>query len=516
MSEALGSEPLGSEPLGSDARGTGSLGGPLRRPTVDVGLLNPLGHGTMEAALTSDASWLQAMLDAELALTRALIDADIVPAWMSPVCDALTDAGSLDIMAIAAQGRGGGNPVIPFVTHLGAAANAVRAGASDHIHVGATSQDILDTAAMLIASRVTAEVSRQLRRLAGTLAGLAGEHRDTVMAGRTLGQQASPTSFGFVAAGWLDAVLSILQRVDGLRATLPVQLGGAVGNLAVLTEIARSRRPAVPPRNSMDQVVQGFAGHLGLAVPSLSWHANRVVISELAAVLASVTGVAGTFALDVTVLSRTEIAEVSERLGIGEGVSSAMPHKRNPVSSVLIVAAARQTPGLVATLFGSMLAEDQRPSGSWHAEWQSLRVLEGLTISAVTGAAALAARLDVDTDRMRANLDITDGLVFSERVTTILAEALGKTVAFDLVQRASREAFDTNRPVQVVLSGVLAAEGCDDELRSQVWAAFAYGCDLGQSTAGIDRVLERHRAQCGEPFQAPADDLTHNTARTHT
>lgn len=482
----------------------------LRRPVVDVGLLNPLGHGTLEACLTSDAAWLQAMVDAELALTRALIDAELVPAWMASVCDELTDATKLDLAAIAAEGRGGGNPVIPFVRHLGAAAEGVRAGSSDHIHVGATSQDVLDTAAMLIAYRVTAEVRDQLRDLAGTLAGLADKHRDTIMAGRTLGQQASPTSFGFVAAGWLDAVLSVLQRVEGLRAILPVQLGGAVGNLAVLTEVARSRRPGVAPQHTVDEIVQGVARHLGLFVPSISWHTNRVVISELASVLASATGVVGTFALDVSVLSRTEIAEVSERLGEGQGVSSAMPHKRNPVSSVLIVAAARQTPGLVSTLYGSMLAEDQRPSGSWHAEWQSLRVIEGLTVSAVTGAASLAARLDVDTDRMRANLDLTDGLVFSERVTTILAEATGKTAAFDLVQRASREAFETHRPLQVVLSGVLASEGWDDSLRSQIWAAFAYSGDLGQSNAGIDRVLERYRAQRGDPATAPEPIRTHH------
>ena len=489
-----------------------------RLPVLDVGLLNPLGHGTRGSFLTSDAAWLQAMVDAELALTRALIDAQLVPDWMAPVCDRLADAATLDLAAIAAQGRGGGNPVIPLVKHLGAAAEAIHPGASDHIHVGATSQDILDTAAMIIAHRVTAEVAHQLRDLAGHLATLADEHRDTIMAGRTLGQQASPTSFGFVTAGWLDAVLSILNRVEGLRATLPVQLGGAVGNLAVLTEIARSRLPAVSPHVTLDAVVDGFARHLGLSVPSLSWHTNRVVISELASVLASATGVAGTFAVDVSVLSRTEIAEISERLGAGEGVSSAMPHKRNPVSSVLIVAAARQTPGLVSTLYGSMLAEDQRPSGAWHAEWQSLRVIEELTVSAVTGAASLAARLDVDADRMRANLDLTDGLVFSERVTTILAEALGKTAAFDLVQRASRESFETSRPLQVVLSGVLASEGCDESLRSRIWAAFDYCGDLGRSTVGIDRVLDRYRVQCGDtvPTPASAPEPPLDNARTHS
>jgi 3-carboxy-cis,cis-muconate cycloisomerase len=193
------------------------------------------------------------------------------------------------------------------------------------------------------------------------------------------------------------------------------------------------------------------------------------------------------------VLSRTEIAEVSERLAPGQGGSSAMPHKRNPVSAVLITVAALQTPGLASTLYGSMLAEDQRPSGAWHAEWQSLRVLERLTISAVTGVESLAARLDVDSDRMKANLDVTDGLIFSERVTTILAETLGKTTAFALVERASHEALETNRPVQVVLASVLIAEGCNDALRAQIWAAFNYEGQPSQAASGIDRVVRAYR-----------------------
>jgi 3-carboxy-cis,cis-muconate cycloisomerase len=462
--------------------------------THDVGLLNPLAHGTGQSELTSDASWLQAMVDVELALTRALIDAGLVPEWMNAVCESLTDAASLDLAAIAAAGRGGGNPVIPLVKHLGAAAEAAHPGASDHIHVGATSQDILDTAAMVIAHRVTGEIRMQLTQLADTLAALADEHRQTVMAGRTLGQQASPTSFGFVAAGWLDAVLSTLEALDRARAGLPVQLGGAVGNLAVLTEIARSRRRDAAPATVVEEVAAGFARRLDLANPPLSWHTNRVVVTELASVLAQAVGVVGAFALDITVLSRTEIAEVSEKLGPGEGGSSAMPHKRNPVTAVLITGAARQAPGLLATLYGSLLAEDQRPSGAWHAEWQPLRELERLALSAVTGAASLAERLDVDAERMRANLELTDGLVFSERVTTILAEALGKTTAFELVTRASRESVHTNRPLQVVLAGALAADGHDDQLRAELWAAFNYGGDLGQGEAGIDRLLARRRA----------------------
>lgn len=472
--------------------------------SFDAGLLDPLRHGTRESVLTSDQAWLQAMVDAELALTRALVDAGLVPEWMIEVCDGLADATQFDLGAIAIEARGGGNPVIPFVKHLGRASERLRAGASDHIHVGATSQDILDTAAMIVARRVTGELIQQLDCLGASLADLADRHRGTVMSGRTLGQQASPTSFGFVAAGWLDAVLLIVTRLERIRDGLPVQLGGAVGNLAVLTEIARSRRAdsaaaTRPGAGVLDTVLERFAHYTDLVVPRLSWHTNRVVISELASVLAAATGVAGTFALDVSVLSRTEIAEVSERLAPGEGGSSAMPHKRNPVSAVLITAAALQTPGLASTLYGSMLAEDQRASGAWHAEWQSLRVLERLTVSAVTGAASLAARLDVDPDRMRANLDLTDGLVFSERVTTILAETVGKTTAFALVERASQEAFVTNRPLQVVLASILIAEGCSDELRTRVWASFDYEGQSGQSSAGIDRVVGSYRRRSYSP-----------------
>lgn len=485
----------------------------------DVGLLDPLRHGTRQQDLTDDAAWLQAMVDAELALTRALVDAGLAPDWMRAVCDELADASRLDAAAIAAAGRGGGNPVIPLVKHLSAAAEAVRKGASDHIHVGATSQDILDTAAMLIARAVTGEVRTQLTALAAALAALADAHRSTPLAGRTLGQQASPTSFGFVAAGWLDAVLTMIERTDGVRAGLPAQLGGAVGNLAVLTEVTAARLgtaaaaaaaaavasaaatatgPGDVPapaggENVVQNLVEGYARHLGLAPPRLSWHTNRLPVVELGSLLAEATGVVGKFALDVVVLSRTEIGELSERLGAGEGGSSAMPHKRNPVTGVLIVSAARQAPGLLATLHSSLLAEDQRPAGAWHAEWLPLRELERLALSAVTAAASLAERLDVDADRMAANLELTDGLVFSERVSAILTDALGKKAAFELVESASKEAFRTRRPLNVVLSGLLASAGSDDALRTRVWAACTAGSQIDQASAAIDRVLQRHR-----------------------
>jgi 3-carboxy-cis,cis-muconate cycloisomerase len=461
---------------------------------LDAGLLDPLSQGTRAVELTSDAAWLQALVDVEIALTRSLCSVGLAPEWMDSVCDELVDASRLDLVAIATEGRGGGNPVIPLVKHLGAAAEAIRPGASDYLHVGATSQDILDTATMLIARGVLIEVETQLDTLADEFASLAAKHGTTIMIGRTLGQHASPTSFGFVAAGWLEATLSVLDTVGSLIAGLPLQLGGAVGNVAVLTEIARDRSPA-SSKDTVDEVFRELGSRLGLAVPRFGWHTNRLPIAEVASALAASAGVAGKFALDVAVLSRTEIAELSERLESGHGGSSAMPHKRNPIAAVLVVAAARQTPAQLATLYGSLLAEDQRPGGAWHAEWQPLRELQRLAVSAVSGAAALAGRLDIDASRMLANLELTDGLVFSERATMVLAGSVGKSAAFRTVQRASRESVATHRPLQIVLAGLLAADGRDDALRSRVWDAFEFTDTVGQASAAIDRVLVRRRAR---------------------
>ncbi|TAM70624.1 MAG: 3-carboxy-cis,cis-muconate cycloisomerase [Microbacteriaceae bacterium] len=474
-----------------------------------VGLLDPLSQGTSAARLTDDAAWLQALVDAELGLTRALIRAGLVPSWMSAVADEIADARSLDLAAIAAAGRAGGNPVIPLVKALGRAAEQRRADASDHIHVGVTSQDILDTAAMLVARRVTGVVSDALANLAETLAALATRHRSTPLAGRTLGQQASPTSFGLVAAGWLDAVLTARERVDAVRSALPVQLGGAVGNLAVLAEIAAARLPGSDLYETVDTVIAGYAVELGLRAPGIAWHTNRLPVTELADALAAAVGAVGAFALEVTVLARTEIGELSEHLGDGEGGSSAMPHKRNPVTAFLVVSAARRVPGLLATLHSSLLAEDQRPSGAWHAEWPTLRDLESLTIAATEGAAALAARLDVDVERMRANLELTDGLISSERVSTILGEALGKQAAFELVQAAAREAAATHRPLRVVLSGRLVADGHPESLRAAVWNAFDPNAALGHSERMIDGVVARWRAAVSQNRAEP-DRATQN------
>ena len=471
---------------------------------IDAGLLDPLAQGGRALELTGDAAFLVAMLDAELALARSLVDTGLSPHWMAEVCDGLAapDLAAIDLVAIAAESRAGGNPVIPLVRHLSAAAEELRAGASDHLHVGATSQDILDTAAMIVARAVCGEALAQLRRLGEGLAALADRHRATPMVGRTLGQHAAPTSLGLVAAAWLDGVTSAIATLAAVRAELPLQYGGAVGTGEALAAAVSARgggggaepAGAVPagaePAGAgpgavlAAAVLERLGDRLGLRVPALSWHSNRATVLGLASALAQSVAAAGVIALDVAMLARTEVGELSEGGAPGSGGSSAMPHKRNPVTAVLVVATARRTPQLLASLYGSALSEDQRPSGAWHAEWLPLRDLERAAVAATTAAVDLVRGLEVHAHRMTANLDLTAGLVSSERVSTALAAVIGKRAAFDLVERASVESVRDGRTLQAALDGLLAEQ--PDAVRAAAREAFR---PAGMDTTAIDRVI---------------------------
>jgi len=453
---------------------------------IDAGLLDPLVHGTRALELTDDTAFLAAMVRAELSLSRAFVDAGAAPKWMLAVCDELA-AGALDaieLVATSQASRAGGNPVIPLVRQLRASADLVRAGASDHVHVGATSQDILDTAAMLVARDVCDEVLTRIRTLGDSLASLAETHRRTPMIGRTLGQHASPTTFGFVAAGWLDGVTAAILGLERTRAALPLQLGGAVGDLSVLASVADARGSGV------EAISSALSERLGLRLPPISWHGNRAPVLDLASSLAAAAMAVGVVALDVTVLARTEIAEVAEGAG---GGSSAMPHKHNPVAAVLVTAAARRAPHTLSVLYSSALSEDQRSSGAWHAEWLPLRELERLAVAAASGASDLVSNLRVDSSRMEQNMSITEGLVFSERISAALAETMGRTAAFELVERASVEAERSSRPLQAVVAELAAHSGYDPGLRDAVWAAFGRADGQG-GVAAIDRSIAAFRA----------------------
>ncbi len=432
------------------------------------------------AAAVSDQAWLQAMLDVEAALAAAQARAGLVPDEAASAIAERCRAGDFDVRAIGRAAAGAGNPVVPLVEELTA---AVPAGAAGYVHQGATSQDVLDTAAMLVTHRALGPILDDLAVVARCCAGLAERHRGTVIVGRTLLQHALPTTFGLKAAGWLSGVDESRERLATVREQrLAVQFGGAAGTLASLGD-------------SGIAVAADLAGELGLAEPVLPWHTVRVRLGELAGALGTVAGALGKIARDVTLLAQTDVGEAAEPPAPGRGTSSTMPHKRNPVGSIVASACTQRVPGLVATLFGAMSHEHERAAGSWHAEWEPLtellRIVGGAAgwLGDVTGS---AGGLEVDAERMRANLDTTGGLLMAERVTTALASALGRMEAHELVRQACQRAVGEGRP----LREVLLADGTVGEhlSTSEVDAALDPAGYLGSAGGFVDRALAAHRA----------------------
>ncbi|MDQ3708321.1 MAG: lyase family protein, partial [Actinomycetota bacterium] len=369
---------------------------------------------------------------------------------------------------------GGGNPVIPLVRALTA---AVPGHAAGWVHWGATSQDILDSAAMLAARRALGPLLDDLDGAADAAARLASEHRGTLMAGRTLLQQALPITFGFKAAGWLVGLDQAATRLDQIRQTrLAVQLGGAAGTLASLGDDGLC-------------VLAGLAEELDLAEPLMAWHTERGRIIELAAGLGQVAAALGKIAGDVVLLASTEVAEVSEGGPPGHGGSSTLPHKANPVAAVSARACAAQAPGLVATLLvAASHSEHERAAGAWHAEWAPLRELLRAVGSAAAWLRDCLEHLQVDEARMAANMDLLDGLLLSERVGAALSPALGRLAAHDVMQRCAAKAVGGGS-----LGDVLAADSevsrhlSPDEIE-RLLDPSGY---LGSADAFVDRALRR-------------------------
>jgi 3-carboxy-cis,cis-muconate cycloisomerase len=441
-------------------------------------------HG---AVGTGDQAWLQAMLDTEAALARAAERAGQAPAGSGAAVTAAARADRFDPAEIGRLAVQAGNPVPALVRAL---TPIVPPDAAAAVHRGATSQDIIDTALMLIARRVLDAVLADLSAAAAAAARLAEAHRDTVMIGRTLLQQAVPVTFGLVAAGWLTGLDEAAQDLDRVRTErLAVQFGGAAGTLASLGEAG--------PR-----VAALLAEELGLQLPALPWHTDRLRIIELAAACAGASAVLGKIARDVTLLAQSEVAEVREGAsaahsgGGRRGGSSAMPHKRNPVAAIVILGCVRRGPGLLATLVAAAEQEQQRAAGAWHAEWEPMADLLRLTGSASSWAAELLAGLEVDAARMRANLDAAGGLPMADSVAALLAPALGRLPAHDLVAEASAAATDSGRPFRDLL---LSSDGLADGLRSagitqaQVEAALDPVSQIGSAAVFTDAALAAHR-----------------------
>ncbi|MFE7275487.1 3-carboxy-cis,cis-muconate cycloisomerase [Streptomyces sp. NPDC057623] len=442
----------------------------MTSPDPDTGLLAPGWAGSPAASATGDGAYLQALLDAEAALTRAQSALGLAPAEAATAVTEAADAGRFAVRSLAERARCGGNPVIPLVADL---TGAVGAEYGPYVHRGATSQDILDTATMLVARRTLDVVLADLDRTQRALARLAADHRDTAMAGRTLTQHAVPTTFGLKAAGWRSLVLDARDRVTAVRDSLPAQLGGAAGTLAAFGAYGASEPTALPA---------AYARELGLRTPELPWHTLRTPIADLAGCLAVTAGALGKVAVDVLILARTEIAEVAEGSG---GGSSAMPHKSNPVRATLIDSAARRAPQLAATLYGSLAAQDERPAGAWHAEWEPLRDLLRLAGGAARDAAELTEGLRVRPDVMREHLDLTHGLVVSERLSAELAPVLGRARAKALLTDLAQRTYAEGRSLRELLAEEPELKNVDlDELADPA----RYTGSAGTLT---DRALER-------------------------
>lgn len=391
----------------------------------DFGLLSPVSASSAVAALTGDSAVIAAILDVEAAWAAVLEEAGFAPAGSAAVVAEATESWAYDAASIAERAQGGANPVIPLLADLRARVRQLDAGhpggaigALAAVHTSLTSQDVLDSALMLLARRVVSALVAEAKGTTTALAGLAVQHADTLCVGRSLTQHALPYTFGLKAAQWFHGVAAAARRLESLE--LPVQFGGASGTLASGTVLTGGS-----PSSPFD-LADALAGKLGLAPVPGPWHTNRLAVTALGDSLAALTDSFGKIASDLLFLSRPEVAELGEPLAAGRGISSAMPQKQNPVLSVLIRSAALQAPGLAAQLHvAAANFNDERPDGAWHSEWPALRQLLRLALGAATQLRELAEGLRVFPEAMRRNLEISGPLLLSEAVASSVAPLTG-------------------------------------------------------------------------------------------
>jgi 3-carboxy-cis,cis-muconate cycloisomerase len=420
----------------------------------------------------SDEALVGRYLEAEAALARAQARAGVVSQEAAQAIDAAARSLKVDYDKLRQETEIVGYPILPLVHQLSAAAG----DAGRFVHWGATTQDIMDTANVLQIRAALAIVERDLKEIGGILAGMARKYRDTPMAGRTHLQQALPVTFGYKAAVWLSSIDRHLERLAQMRPRVLVgEFSGAAGTLASVGEGGL-------------EMQRLFCAELGLRQPSIAWHVARDGIAEAVALLGLITGTLGKIATDVMMMSATEFGELSEPFVPGRGASSTMPQKRNPISSELMLAAAKAVRQHVATLLDGMIHDFERATGPWHLEWVSLPESFLLTASSLANAKFMLAGLVVHEARMRENLDLTHGLIVAEAVMMAAAPKLGRQRAHDVVYDACRRAIEDGGELADILAAqpeIADALGGADAIRRQ--------CDpanyLGLSGQMVDRVL---------------------------
>ncbi|MFF2318083.1 lyase family protein [Arthrobacter sp. NPDC058097] len=431
---------------GFQAAGPGGLG--------DVGLLSPVSASPLVAALTGDRAVLAAILAVEAGWAAVLEQHDLAPAGSAAVVSHAADASRYDLADISRRAQGGGNPVIPLLADLRSQVKALDVagvGAAKAVHTSLTSQDVLDTALMLVARNTAEALLADVKGTTAALARLAEQHADTLCVGRSLTQHSLPFTFGLRAAQWFHGLAAAARRLEALE--LPVQFGGAAGTLAAGTVL--TSKPVLTPGSASDPFAlsDALASQLGLAAAPAPWHTNRLAVTSLGDAVASVVDALGKIAADILFLSRPEVAEVAEPRAPGRGVSSAMPQKQNPVLSVLVRSAALQAPGLAAQLhLAAATFNDERPDGAWHTEWPALRQLLALALGAAGHVRELAEGLQVFPDGMRRNLDLSGPLLLSEAVSAAVAPLLSAGEAGAVGSNG-----DGNQQLQAVVDKTLQA-----------------------------------------------------------
>ncbi|OAF06130.1 3-carboxy-cis,cis-muconate cycloisomerase [Bradyrhizobium centrolobii] len=439
-------------------------------------LLAPMLSSAAMRAACDDRSTLQNMLDFEAALARAEAATGVIPEAAVASIEAACKADSFDLAALAEAATRSGNLAIPLVKTL--TANVARADseAARYVHWGATSQDVIDTATMLTLRAGIDALDIDLSRAIKGFAALARAHRNTAMVARTWLQHALPMPFGLKAAEYAASLARARCRLRRLRREgLALQFGGAAGTLAALGDKGLA-------------VAEWLAQELDLPLPEAPWHTHRDRIAEAASSFAILAGSCGKIARDVSLMMQTDVAEAFEPAGEGRGGSSTMPHKRNPVAAASALGAATMAPQLAATIFAAQVQDHERSAGPWHAEWPTLPQLMLVASGALAAIVDIAEGLDVDTVRMRSNLDATHGLIMAEAVSMALAEKVGKSDAHHLVEAASRRAVAERKHLREVLAA-------DPQVTAQlspekIAALFEPMAYQGASQALIDRLLD--------------------------
>jgi 3-carboxy-cis,cis-muconate cycloisomerase len=447
---------------------------------LDSAIFGPLFNDEEVSKLLDDRALVRAWVEVEAALARAEGHLGVIP---QSAAEQIARASQSDKVTIAALSQGtvrSGFPIIALVRQL---RGLVGTEAAPYVHWGATTQDIMDTGLVLQLRAAIGFFKKQLVELTRNLANLSDRQRTTVLAGRTHGQQALPVSFGLKVASWLTPLLRHVERLDEIAPRLlAVQFGGAAGTLAALGDKGLA-------------VMEALARELKLAAPLMPWHAQRDNLVEFAGWLSLVTGSLGKMAQDIILLAQTEVEEAAESGEEGRGGSSTMPQKSNPITSEIIIAAARTNASLLSAMHQALIQEQERATHGWQVEWLTLPQMVCLTGGSLKHALYLAKNLQVDQGKMRDNIARANDVILAEAAVFALAKAMSREKADELVKKACGVAVSEGKPLIDVVEQLADGMVPDGAVN---WAALAKPEQyLGETDRIIGRVLQSARKLSG-------------------